>query len=203
MKTPARDTELSKRLTQGLSDFKTNSPSTGQQSFCEQQAGCSLQWKFNILSQTVLVGNVKGSRLAASPLFATMRDEGASYTSGENQGTHFTDGGSEGRRRIQCPDRHAYSQCPDHQAITEGDRQREVAFTGLPRSPGVQPFCWTPRSPPQSGCFLPTARAGGTVGRSHSQQVNRSWNQLPKPVPFPTPAPAHTLTKGRLNGCSS
>lgn len=52
MKTPARDTELSKWLTQGLSEFKTNVLSTGPQSFCQQEGICSLQWKFNILSIT-------------------------------------------------------------------------------------------------------------------------------------------------------
>lgn len=72
------------------------------------------------------------SRLATSLSFSDINDERDLSTDGENQVTHFTDEGNEGRRRIKCLGRHTCPQCPDHQAIMEINLQREMACKVLP-----------------------------------------------------------------------
>lgn len=100
-------------------------------------------------------------------------------TDGENQVAHFTDGENEGRK-MKYLGHHVYSQCLDHLATMEINLPKEMAFRALPRSLGVL------------GDLLVSlkSRKGRTIGRPHIQQVNCSWNQLPKPVPFPTPTPS-------------
>ena len=145
--------------------------------------------KSKFLSQES-VRNVKGPRLAASLLFLDTKDNRASHHWLGEPVTHFTGGGNEGSRRIQCFGHCVFSgfQSPSQSGEHPAER------VGLQSAPQIP---WSLTFP--LDITKPKSREGKTVGRPVSIRLRALGTNFPNLFPsLPPPQGTPCLTKERL-----